>query len=222
MKLKVSLYTTFIFFLSSFQLKAQENLDFKIYDHKVLQDQTLSVFSENGLLTLFAIKPNVIKVNFSSPKNNEKPIVKKDNDVYVRVTQNLDDIFMLTDSLLIVINKFDFSIKFEKRNEVIYTINNYTSQKDHQSALTFSMQPGEIFNNYKKYFKEDLSPKKNIQPIYSVKGYGILFENNQWIYSKNKELAKFTFEKSDSKLSFIFFSGSLNSFSKSLKSILKE
>nr|MBC7612671.1 hypothetical protein [Pseudopedobacter sp.] len=222
MKLKVFLYIIFIFFSSILQLKAQVSFDLKVYDHKKLENQTLSVFSEHGVVSLYAIKPNVIKVNFSSLKNNEKLVLKDKNDVYVRVTQNLDDIFMLTDSLLIVINKFDFSIKFEKRNEAIYTINNYVFQKDDQSALTFSVQLEEKFYNSKKYLKEELYPKKTIQPIYSVKGYGILFENNQWVYSQNKDLAKFTFEKSDKELSFIFLSGFLDPTSKSLASIFKE
>ncbi|MBU1761867.1 MAG: hypothetical protein KKB19_13595, partial [Bacteroidetes bacterium] len=211
-----------IFFSSILQLKAQVSFDLKVYDHKKFENQTLSVFSEHDVVSLYAIKPNVIKVNFSSLKHNEKLVLKENNDVYVRVTQNLDDIFMLTDSLLIVINKFDFSIKFEKRNEMIYTINNYVFKKDDQSALTFSMQPEEKFYNSKKYLKEELCPKKTIQPIYSVKGYGILFENNEWVYSQNKDLAKFTFEKSDKELSFIFFSGSLKPFLKSFKNVLND
>ena len=222
MKLKVFLFITFIFFSSILQLKAQESFDLKVYDHKKLENQTLSVFFEHGVISLSAIKPNVIKVNFTSLQNNEKLIDKQDNGVYVRVTQNLDDIFMLTDSLLIVIYKFDFSIKFEKRNEVVYTINNYAFQKQNQSILTFSMQPEEVFYNSKKYLKDELHSKKIIRPIYSVKGYGILFENNLWVYSQNKKLAKFTFEKSDKILSFIFFSGFPDSTSKSLASSLKE
>ncbi len=217
MKLKVFLFITFIFFSSILQLKAQESFDLKVYDYKKLENQTLSVFAEHGVISLSAIKPNVIKVNFSSLQNNEKLILKEDNGVYVRVTQNLDDIFMLTDSLLIVINKFDFSIKFEKRNEKIYTINKYVFQKDKQSALTFSMQKEEKFYYSKKKLKKDLCYKKGVKSIYSIKGYDILFENNRLMYSKNKGFNEFSFKKSDENISYIFFSGPQKSILKSLK-----
>lgn len=177
MKLKSILHLLPIFFLISLKLKAQEAIDYKIYDHKLFAHQTLNVFSENGVITLFAIRPNVIKLSFSSIKNNEKQTDQKDNGVYVRITQNLESIFMQTDSLLIVVSKLDFSIKFQNLKEGIFTENLdvYFTRED--LNLKFSVNNDELFFNQKHRILRQKKYRINkLKSVYSSKQYSIYFD----------------------------------------------
>lgn len=170
MSLKI-VFFSFLFCLP-FLVSAQDSF-LNTYDHKKLDGQTLKVYSETGLISLTALKPNVIKVSFlKSDSLNNNEIVKGEK-VFVRVTQNLDDIFMQTDSLLIVINKLDFSIKFEKRNEEIYVINTIVKQKSSKGYLQFAV-PNAISK------KSEMMIKINKRKIISDGlGFGIFFQGSK-------------------------------------------
>ena len=88
------------------------------YDHKEFENQTLKVFSDSGLIQFQIISPNFIKVSFSKRSDLEKSEnISQPNLVYVRITQNLESIYMQTDSMLIVISKLDFSINLSSINQ---------------------------------------------------------------------------------------------------------
>src|SRR6476619_161909 len=109
MKFKTILFIAVLF--SPIFLKAQSINSSNTYDHMEYHgDQTLKVYAENGFVELTAYQANVIKVTYHKNNqpitNSSDRVVKKPQEIYVRVTQNLDDIFFMTDSLYITINKW--------------------------------------------------------------------------------------------------------------------
>ncbi|MBK0383185.1 hypothetical protein I5M32_09465 [Pedobacter sp. SD-b] len=181
-------YVFLVFILIiSLSAKAQKHFQLKVYDHKKLENQTLKIFSENGIISLRALKPNVIKVGFSSlPDLDPKP--KQNNGVYVRVTQNLDDVFMQTDSLLIIINKLNFSIKYKSLKEKLYTINTFDNLSGSDKNLVFLTAEDEVLSYSKnKSIKEGIN--KNISlNVCSSKGYAIVLDKKQQDLLKSIEL----------------------------------
>jgi hypothetical protein len=115
MKIKLIVASFFIVFGAY----AQEVDQLKVYDHKSQEGQTLKIYAENGLIALTAYQPNIIKITYLKTAQEEidtsSLITQRPLKTNVRITQNLDDIFMTTDSLIVIINKYDFSIKFESR-----------------------------------------------------------------------------------------------------------
>ena len=150
------------------------------YDHKEFEKQTLKVFSDNGVIQLLVISPNLIKVSFSKKSDLEKSEnISLSDLVYVRITQNLENIYMQTDSMLIVISKLDFSIQFQNRKEQLYTTNQSISFSNEGLNLKLSKNNDEGFYNFKK---KKLKPKEysihKLKSISSSKSYELLFDKN--------------------------------------------
>lgn len=207
----------FLVFLFPLFVEAQNLGSLKIYDHKKLESNNLKVFAENGIISITALKPNVIKVDFSTlPELNL--MSKTDNEVYVRVTQNLDDIFMQTDSLLIIINKLDFSIKYKSIKEKLFLVNDFVSINDTDNVLRFKLTNNQKFN--------DAKGKNQIHKTYKVKhqklissscDYSLLFETKgKDFLNIDKEFNKLTFSTKNKLLGYYFIRDNKN-----LKNVLK-
>lgn len=150
-----------------------------IYDHKEFENQTLKVFSDKGLIKLQVIKANIIKVNFYKKDALDIQEEQKAVDlVNVRITQNLEDIFMQTDSLLIIVNKLDFSIKFQNIKEELYVKhqNVFLSDSCHSFSLATTKNE-EFFNHKNRKLRPKIYKIKNLKAIYSSKKYGLFFQN---------------------------------------------
>ena len=150
------------------------------YDHKEFENQTLKVFSDSGVIQLQVISPNFIKLSFSKRSDLEKQeTLSQSNLVYVRITQNLESIYMQTDSMLIVISKLDFSIKFQNRKEQLYTTNQSISFSNEGLNLIFSRNKDELFYSLRN---KKLKPKEyslqKLKSVYSSKNYELSFDKN--------------------------------------------
>lgn len=201
MKIYISLILSFLFLAGG--TKAQEKEQLKTYDHLHHEGQTLKIYAENGLIELTAFQPNVVKVSYL--KNDKQQldssyvVVAKPYPTFVRVAQNLDNIFFETDSLFITINKWNFNIHFEGVKHKLLTNNNLAySISDTLKALDFSLAPqeaiyglgsraipvnrrGYLLENYHQPHYGYVYGEKNLNisvPFYtSNRGYGIYFDN---------------------------------------------
>jgi len=206
----MKLYLFLLFGLPIF-VNAQNLKPFKIYDHKKIADNNLKVYSENGVICLTAVTPAVIKVNFTTlPETNS--IIKSDKSVYVRVTQNLDDIFMQTDSLLIIINKLDFSLKYKSLKEKLFMINDVISINDSINYLGFKDATNQKFVDAKR---KDLKSKtykfKNQKLISSSNNYSILFQTEEKGFLKiDEEHNKLNLSTKNKLLQYYFIGGIQN------------
>ncbi|MEO5909514.1 MAG: hypothetical protein ABIP95_01440 [Pelobium sp.] len=209
MKINFVIFFIFIFFLP-YLVRAQDNF-LNTYDHKKLEGQTLKVYSETGLVSLTALKPNIIKVSFlKSDALNNKDLIKGE-EVFVRVTQNLDDIFMQTDSLLIIISKIDFSIKFEKSNEEIYVINDFSMEKNSKRYFQFAVpKPLEmrIKINKRKITSDSL-------------GFGVFFKGLKKTCFINPNNGMIDVSLSVKKLDYLFVAGNSDSLKNASKYFFK-
>ena len=176
------------------------------YDHKEFEKQTLKVFSDNGVIQLQAISPNFIKLSFSKRSDLEKSEnINQSNLVYVRITQNLESIYMQTDSILIVISKLDFSIKFQNKREQLYTTNQSISFSNEGLKLKLSKNNDEGFYNFKK---KKLKPKEysihKLKSISSAKNYELLFDKNVKgnLDLRNSSILNLKFDKSEA---FVYY-----------------
>ena len=176
------------------------------YDHKEFEKQTLKVFSENGVIQLLVISPNLIKVSFSKKSDLEKSEnISLSDLVYVRITQNLENIYMQTDSMLIVISKLDFSIQFQNRKEQLYTTNQSISFSNEGLNLKLSKNNDEVFFNLKR---KKLKPKdyviNKLKSISSSKSYELLFDKNVKgnLDLRNSSILNLKFDKSEA---FVYY-----------------
>ena len=184
-------------------LNAQNLETFKIYDHKKQEGNNLRVYAENGLISLTAVKPNVIKLNFLTlPQLN--PISNIDKEIYVRVTQNLDDIFMQTDSLLIIINKLDFSIKFENLRGKIYLTQKAFSFESNNDTIDFLNKMPQSFYLKNRKLREKKYKFSGSKLIQSDKGYSLSFcGDKKWNFEIKDSIMHFT-KNADKNLTFYF------------------
>ena len=169
-----------VLLLIPFLVNAQVLDSLDTYDYKEFENQTLKVFSDSGVIQLQVILPNFIKLSFSKRSDLEKSEnISQPNLVYVRITQNLESIYMQTDSMLIVISKLDFSLKFQNRREQLYTTNQSISFSNEGLNIKFSTTEDERFYNIKQ---NKLKPKKyslhKLKSIFSSKNYELLFDKN--------------------------------------------
>ncbi len=144
------------FILISFGFaKAQENTFLKVYDHKKLTGNTLKVFAEDGLVAITVIKPNLVELAFLKKDiNTETSNDKIAEENYIRVTQNLENIYLQTDSLMLVISKLNFSIQFKSfKNQTLLVVD--SAQINNQySKIKFTTAKETSFKNTKgKTFK---------------------------------------------------------------------
>ena len=176
------------------------------YDHKEFEKQTLKVFSDSGVIQLQVISPNFIKLSFSKRSDLEKQeTLSQSNLVYVRITQNLESIFMQTDIMLIVISKLDFSIKFQNKREQLYTTNQSISFSNEGLNLKLSKNNDEVFYNSKR---KKLKPKEysinKLKSISSSKNYKLLFDKNSKgnLDLRNSSILNLKFDKSEA---FVYY-----------------
>ncbi|OAQ40491.1 hypothetical protein A5893_05965 [Pedobacter psychrophilus] len=207
----MKLYLFLLLFSLPIFVEAQNLEPFKIYDHKKLEENSLKVYSEKGVICLTALKPDVIKVNFSTlPEAN--PILKTNKSIYVRVTQNLDDIFMQTDSLLIIINKLDFSIKYKSLTEKLFFVNDNVSINDSCNVLGFKLDNNQKFSDSKGKKLRDKSYKfKNQKLILSTNNYSILFKTEDGgLLKMDNETSKLTLSTKNKLLAYYFIGDAEN------------
>jgi len=163
-----------------FLVNAQVLDSLDTYDHKEFEKQTLKVFSDSGMIQLQVISPNLIKVSFSKRSDLEKPeTISHPDSVYVRITQNLENIYMQTDSLLIVISKLDFTIKFLNKEEQLYITNQSISFSNEGLNLKLFKNNDEVFYNSKrKKLKLKEYSLHKLNNVYSAKNYKLSFDKN--------------------------------------------
>lgn len=152
-----------------------------IYNSKNLENNTLTIYSDSGNLAITAYKANVVRISFL---NHKADTLKPVNKLNIRVTQNLDDIFFATDSLWVVVSKFDLSIKFlRKKDERLLAKNTSYFVHNDKHTITFSLNKDDnpIFFEAKTPDKiKTLSKgkKKLCSPmILSPKGYALAVKN---------------------------------------------
>ena len=158
---------------------SQEAIELQNYDHKTLEESTLKIFAENGSIELTVINPNLIKVCYLQKIKSSDVKNVKTNQEFIRVTQNLENIYMLTDSLLIVISKLDFSIKFLNKKEQLYTTSQNISFENEGLSLKFYKNSDEVFYNSKnKKLKSKEYSIHKLNSVYSSKNYELSFDKN--------------------------------------------
>lgn len=180
------------------------------YDHKEFENQTLKVFSDSGVIQLQVIASNVIKVSFSKKENIDKHrIINQISEVDVRITQNLESIFMQTLYLIVVINKLNFSIKFLNRQELPYTTNHKISFLNDCINTHFSVSDNESLS--KKRLKEiKILEIRNPILVYSSKKYSLYYEGAGNLTLRLQKRMNLEAKFCDSEvLEYYFFAGSL-------------
>lgn len=140
-----------LFIIFSFgKTKAQENSFLKVYDHKKLTANTLKIYAEDGLISLSVIKPNLIEVAFLKEDiASEQTKQNTKEQSYIRVTQNLENVYLQTDSLMLVISKLDFSIHFKSYKGQTFLVTDSAQNSNQFSALNFRAAKESIFTNLK-------------------------------------------------------------------------
>ena len=184
---------------------SQEAIQLQNYDHKTLVESTLKIYAENGSIELTVINPNLIKVCYLQKIKSSEVKNVKTNQEFIRVTQNLENIYMLTDSLLIVISKLDFSIKFLNKKEQIYTTSQNISFSNEGLNIELSKNSDEVFYNSKN---RKLKPKAyslhKLNSVYSSKNYELLFDKNSKgsLDLRNPSTLNIKFDKSEA---FVYY-----------------
>lgn len=161
-----------------FLVNAQVLDSLDTYDHKEFDNQTLKVFSDSGVIQLQVINPSLIKVSFSKKRDLKKQeTLSRSDSVYVRITQNLESIFMQTEKLLVIINKLDFSIKFQNLKEQLYAVNQRISFTNDGLNLIFSRNKDELLHNsINKKLKLKKYSLQNLKSVHSSKDYELSFD----------------------------------------------
>lgn len=176
-----------LFFIQA--VKAQSQQIIPIYNTKTLEQNTLKIYSDSGLLAITAYKANVVKVKYFGKSQSDFLPVYRAN-LNIRVTQNLDDIFFATDSLWVIVNKFDLSVRFlKKENEQLFIKNPSYFLDNTNHSVSFLLSADDyphLFDAAKLDFDTDnyaagkgLGGKKKLcNPLLiSPKGYALLIEN---------------------------------------------
>lgn len=191
-----------------------------IYNSKNLVHNTLKIKSDSGSLNITAYNAATIELTFYNQQTLPNPSVANSTSrrLNIRVTQNLDDIFFATDSLWVIVNKYDSSVRFLKKQteELLAKCNSYFLNNE-DKAISFTLSADDLpslFNGGKeigKVSKRFRSRKKLKMPVLvSPKGYVLLIENPSKRKVKASATAghqiKFDLEVAKSK-TFFFFSG---------------
>lgn len=202
-----------------------------IYSAKSLQNNTLTINSDSGNLRITVYQADVIKITFNDdlkPQFDSVNTPKK--PINIRVTQNLDDIFFATDSLWVIVSKFDLSIRFlKKQNEELllkcnsYFLNNnpklfsFTVNDDEKLSVGNSMK---IKKHNTATDKCQLKIRSKKPMIISAKAYALYFNN------ATRQKLRLTVQDSSMNISgkqsiksFIFLSGGLNGIEGKLKEL---
>jgi hypothetical protein len=139
-----------LIFLSFSLVKGQENSFLKVYDHKKLTGNTLKVFAEEGLISISVLKPNLVEVAFLKEDiNADQSLDEANTGKYIRVTQNLHSIYLQTDSLLLIVSKIDFSIRFKSFKGQTYLVADSAQMSGEFTKLNFTAAKETSFKNAK-------------------------------------------------------------------------
>ena len=232
--MKFKLLATYVLFFCSAYAQKRDLL--KTYDHKTLHAQSLKVYADSGLLTLTVYQSNMIKVSFLKDKNQKADssyvVIANPKETDFKVSQNLDEIFLITDSIIVCVNKIDFSVKFQKRDEKLLSINTNAFEISNQTKqLIFALNPNEsiyglgsraIPLNRKGYRLENYHQphynyaygEENLNlsiPFFSSdNGYGIYFDNKGAGYFDigKTDKTQFQYSTQSGDLSYYFIVGS--------------
>ncbi len=214
---------------------AQKIDQLKTYDRKELVGQTLKIYSETGIVALTVYQANMVKVSYFKDEN-QKPdssfvVISAPKETSFKVSQNLDDIFLTTDSLVVIVNKLNFSIKFQKRDEKLLSINtNAFEILDSIKLLNFTLHPNEaiyglgsraiplnrsgyLLENYHQPHYNYAFGEENLNlsvPFFSSdKGYGVYFDNKGAGYFDigKTEKTQFQYSTQSGELSYYFIAG---------------
>lgn len=184
-----------------------------LYTSKTLINNNLFIKSDSGVLKITAYQPNIVGISFSANQkisHDTSTLCKPQN---IRVTQNIDDVFFATDSLLIIINKFDLSVRFlKKQNEMLLLSCGAYFLTKSPKTLSFTSAENEKFS-LKKFKK----PHKNVDFCHKTKHrcnlYLSALTKNCSLYFKNSSKQKTKFFLKSNSLSltgisdFIFLAG---------------
>lgn len=226
---------TLFLLLFACSLNAQTQQIIPIYSSKNLKNNTLKIYSDSGSLNIAALKGNVIKLTFFDKlaKSDMDSLTSSSKSLNIRVTQNLDDIFFATDSLWVVVNKFDLSVRFlKKQNEELLLKCNSYFLNNADKSISFFLQENENLTVVDlKKLNKGASPKlkklhgisKKCNPlIVSEKGYALCVKNPS--RNKVKITTKNNALKVDERFipkTFLFLSGRYNEIDKNLKRLNK-
>ena len=189
-------------------VKGQDNTFLKVYDHKKLTGNTLKVFAEDGLVAITVIKPNLVEVAFL--KQDVAIAAAKEKtpeDNYIRVTQNLENIYLQTDSLMLVISKLNFSIQFKSYKNQTLLVADSAQINNQFSSVKFTAVKASSFKNTKgKAFKVKDYPIKNKSMSLFNNSISLKFEetvNGNLVF---KSINQFEFNANNSKALVFQFS----------------
>lgn len=115
-----------------------------IYNQKKIINNTVYISSDSGDISFKFYSPSLVDVNLSKSAIVETEIspFKK---IPVRVTQNIENVYLTTDSLLIIVNKFDLSVEFlTAKEEKLTKLKGYFIANPEQ-CLRFSQNLDESF-----------------------------------------------------------------------------
>ena len=222
---------TLFLLLFTCSVNAQTQQIIPIYSSKNLKNNTLKIYSDSGSLNIAALKGNVIKLTFFDKlaKSDTDSLTSSSKSLNIRVTQNLDDIFFATDSLWVVVNKFDLSVRFlKKQNEELLLKCNSYFLNNADKSISFALQDNENLTVVDlKKLNKGASPKlkklqvksKKCNPvIVSGKGYALCVKspskNKLKITAKNQEI---NIEEPFTPKHFLFLSGGSDEIEKDLK-----
>jgi len=225
------IYVTLVLMLFTFFVNAQTQQIIPIYSSKNLKNNILQIYSDSGSLNIAALKADVIKLTFfdKSAKPDKDSLTLPSKLLNIRVTQNLDDIFFATDSLWVIVDKFDLSFRFLKKQneELLLKCNSYFLSNE-DKTVSFPLQPNENLTvvDLKKLNKgaspklKELHRKSTMcKPvIVSEKGYALCIKN------LSEKRVKITAEGQDLNVEepftpkhFLFLSGNFNKIEHNLK-----
>ena len=193
-------------------VKGQDNTFLKVYDHKKLTGNTLKVFAEDGLVAITVIKPNLVELAFLKQDvaiTAAKEKTPEDN--YIRVTQNLENIYLQTDSLILVISKLTFSIQFKSYKNQTLLVADSAQINNQFSRVKFTAVRASSFKNTKgKAFKVREYPIKNKSMSLFNNSLSLKFEQAEYGNLLFRTTNQFEFRANNSKALVFQFSTSRN------------
>ncbi len=226
------IYIALILVFSFIFADAQSQQVVPIYTSKNLTNNTLIITCDSGRLAVTAYKANVIKVQFFRKSDSTEVGEETFEKQNIRVTQNLDDVFFATDSLWVIVNKLDLSIRFLKKQdeELLLKNESYFLNNPHQ-AISFLLNAEDkpLFREAKKFKSraKRIARKESLRKpiLISPKGYALLIQNPTNRKVKVSETAnhQVKFEgKNELLKTFYFLNGDYKKISGLVKSIKEQ
>lgn len=175
-----------------------------IYTSKSLKNNTLNIVSDSGYLSITAYNANIIKFCLSKEKNLADT-ANKNKPLNIRVTQNLENVYFTTDSLIILVNKYDLSIRILNKQEKLLTENKSFFMNNPKQQLLFNLDKNEAVVSVSKRGKTRKKLKDKFL-FKSSKGYFLSFLEFDDDTSKVEIINEtFSFEHNKRPISYLFF-----------------